>query len=578
MNDMKLIMENWRQYNAELLHEDKKRVKPPILLIDDNPDRVFSDPMEQVLFEHGMGERKFEDVALILERHIDTQYELILNEGLLDKVWAFAEKQWSGAPEYGTKMQKAYYLAKKALWVGVYKPVGVIIKLMNTGIQFVTKTVGGLIKKIGEDTAAYLESKEQQSKIVKVLMGVARKIRTVLAPLKRALEGIAKFAYGEKTRFPVFKGLILTVAAVAAMLALTCGSLFGGALAFAPLYAGRKFGIAFGLKGAKAGLAKAKTALAKKRDAAQAMAEQLLKEVVSEVEEIAAVSAEIWTVAKAFLVQALETTPDPEAISHFGSVAAQSVTDTGPILDSEAANVVVTYWDTNNVAMDNIFRALEDMDMAQYQPENLTPERWEELSEPIQKAIFHSVKMAKAHCESDPAACAGADLLAGDIRTVLHNVDVAHETVRASAQVAGEATEAVMSAGDQTQFTRIRDAWKAYSQGLPELSPEAASDLAKELGLDEKVPARLASAYASGDTAELATLGKYLGLADEDTWDMGAERLEKLLLGMGMEPGDAQALGSATGKAMLKKVDIELQEIVRQETEHFILMEEIRAF
>ena len=421
-------------------------------------------------------------------------------------------------------------------------------------------------------------------------MGVARKVRTVLKPLKKALEGIAKLAYGEKTRFPVFKGLVLSVAAVAAMLALTCGGLFGGALAFAPMYAGKKFGIVFGLKGAKAGLKKAKTALAKKRDAAQAMAEQLLKEAVSEVEEIMAVSGEVWQVAKAYLVQALETTPDPESIKHLGSVTGVTVDSTD--LGSDAATAYIQYWETSDTAMDSVFSALEHMDMSKWNEAKITPDQWEAMSEPVQKAIFYSVKMAKAHCETEPAACAGADVLAGDITAVFNTSKLSSEIVRGTTEIVRtvgeeasfEAGDVTMSAIDSTGINVVADKFLAIAQDLPQLSPEAARDLAKELGLDETVPGKFAQAIVRGDKKQILQLAKDFGFSPEeiggrpDRARLGARKLQKLLLGLGLEPGDARTLGTATADAMLQRTGVSIQEIVRQETEHFILMEEIRAF
>ena len=60
MKDMKLIMESWRTYT--------KANSTPTALLSGDSSRIFNDPVDQLLYEHAMGNKKTEEVVLIMEK------------------------------------------------------------------------------------------------------------------------------------------------------------------------------------------------------------------------------------------------------------------------------------------------------------------------------------------------------------------------------------------------------------------------------------------------------------------------------------------------------------------------------
>ena len=569
MKDMKLIMESWRTYT--------KANSTPTALLSGDSSRIFNDPVDQLLYEHAMGNKKTEEVVLIMEKYIDSQYNSILEEGIIDNI-----KKGAG------KVKEA---AKTQMFKFVYGTAGKLIRLINTVMKKIISPVQKLMNSIKEKASEYLKSKEQQSKLVKVLMSIARKVKQVISPIKSGMEKIGKIAYGKDSKFPAFKGCILAVSGAVALLALTCSGLFAGALAFAPFYAGKKIAFAAGMKGVKAGVGAAKASLAKKAAATAAMAENIISEVVTEVEEIANVSAEIWSVAKAFIVQAIQTDPDPTNIGHFSSVTASSV-DIGT---GEEALAGMTFWTQQDASMNSAFEALQQMSMDQFQPENITAEDFAMLSDEVRKTMGVAIKMAATHCESDPTACAGKDLLMKDIYMVFDTTKIASETVQASSSVVNTVTDLATGMADSvgTGTSAMLDTLDADSvEVVSQAAKDAASqiqldsakvaELAKEMGLDDpKKPIKYFKAFANGDPKQIASIAKDFGLENEKTKRMGAKKLYYMLSSMGLEDSSAKEITASIGKAMVKRAagaDSALQEVFNEQVvTHRMIMKEVQA-
>lgn len=562
MSDMKLIMEGWRQYS--------KSATMPVSLVTGDPQRIFSDPVDQLLYEHAMGSKKTEDVVLIVEKYIDTQYNAILEEGIIDNI-----KKGTG------KVKDA---AKTTLFKFVYGTAGKLIRLINTVMRKMISPIQKLMNNIKAKASEYLKSKEEQSKIVKVLMSVARKVKQVISPIKSGMGKIGKFAYGKSTRFPAFKGCILAVSGAVALLALTCSGLFAGALAFAPVYAGKKIAFAAGMKGVKAGVKAAKAAVAKKA----AVAEEIIREMVTEVEEIASVSAEVWSVAKAFIVQAVQTDPDPENISAFAKFAAQTTDDAV----GTGASASVSYWTAEDEAMDAAFNALQQMSMDQFQPENITAEDFAMLSEEVRKIMGVAIKMAAEHCENDPTACAGKDLLMDDVYMVFDTTKIATETVSVSSQAVSTVTDLATGAVDKsidaasglltvsdTETIEVVSQAAKDAASQIQLDPAKVAELAKEMGLDNpKKPIEYFRVITRGDKDQLAALARDFGLADEKTKRMGAKKLYKMLSGLGLEDSSAKEITTGVAQSMAKRVagaGSEVAKIVNEEISRALWHREI---
>ena len=492
MSDMKLIMENWRTYT--------KANSAPTALLSGDRNRIFNDPIDQLLYEHAMGKKKLEDVTLVLENYIDAQYKSIIEEGILDDI-----RKGAG------KVKEA---AKKQLYKFVYGTAGKAIRLINSVMNAIISPIRKLVDNIKARAAEYIKSKEEQSKIIQVLLAVSRKVKKVIAPIKAAMEKIGKLVYGKGTRHPAFKGCLLAVSCAAALLALTCGGLFAGVLAFAPAYAGKKLAFAAVARGAKAGLGAVKGAMANKAAAATALAEQIINEVASEVQEIAEVSAEVWAVAKAFVAQAIQMEPDPESISFIRNTVAQVATDGGETI-VDATEIIDLDQD-----LDEAFGVLNIMKMEQFSPENITAERYAMLSDEVKQVMGVAVKMATEHCKSDPTACAGKDILLQDIDQVLIDGAVGNETVNYLSSVVKDGVENLTqiatsdTAGESIKY--FSDAAKEAAKQI-KLDPNKVKELAQEMGLApdrEKVIGKVLEigVKTTRDPVALAQLGKELGM------------------------------------------------------------------
>ena len=326
------------------------------------------------------------------------------------------------------------------------------------------------------------------------------------------------------------------------------------------------------MKGVKAGVKAAKAAVAKKA----AVAEEIIREMVTEVEEIASVSAEVWSVAKAFIVQAVQTDPDPENISAFAKFAAQTTDDAV----GTGASASVTYW------------TAEDESMDQFQPENITAEDFAMLSEEVRKIMGVAIKMAAEHCENDPTACAGKDLLMDDVYMVFDTTKIATETVSVSSQAVSTVTDLATGAVDKsidaasglltvsdTETIEVVSQAAKDAASQIQLDPAKVAELAKEMGLDNpKKPIEYFRVITRGDEDQLAALAKDFGLADEDTKRMGAKKLYKMLSGLGLEDSSAKEITTGVAQSMAKRVagaGSEVAKIVNEEVSRALWHREI---
>ena len=533
MSDMKLIMENWRTYT--------KANSAPTALLSGDRNRIFNDPIDQLLYEHAMGKKKLEDVALVLENYIDAQYKSIIEEGILDDI-----RKGAG------KVKDA---AKTQLYKFVYGTAGMAIRLINSVMNGVISPIRKLVDNIKTRAAEYIKSKEEQSKIIQVLVAVAKKVKQVIAPLKTAMEKIGKLVYGKGTRHPAFKGCLLAVSCAAALLALTCGGLFAGVLAFAPAYAGKKLAFAAVARGAKAGLGAVKGAMANKAAAATALAEQIINEVASEVQEIAEVSAEVWAVAKAFVAQAIQLDPDPESVSFIRNTIADVA------IDGDETIVRATEIIDLDQDLDDAFGVLNIMRMEQFSPENITAEDYAMLSDEVKQVMGVAVKMATEHCKSDPTACAGKDILLQDIDRVLIDGAVGNETVNYLSSVVKDGVENLtriaMSDTSGESIKYFSDAAKEAAKQI-KLDPNKVKELAQEMGLApdrEKVIGKVLElgVQTDKDPVALAQLGKDLGMdISKKQLRQGVTDLTQIFRGLDIPEDNINDLVSSIAKAAIK--------------------------
>ena len=537
MSDMKLIMENWRAYS--------KANSAPTALLSGDRNRIFNDPIDQLLYEHAMGKKKIEDVTLVLENYIDAQYKSIIEEGILDDI-----RKGAG------KVKDA---AKTQLYKFVYGTAGMAIRLINSVMNGVISPIRKLVDNIKTRAAEYIKSKEEQSKIIQVLVAVAKKVKQVIAPLKAAMAKIGKFVYGKGTRHPAFKGCLLAVSCSAALLALTCGGLFAGALAFAPAYAGKKLAFAAASRGVKAGLRGMKGAIAQTAlDAAEEISEatkQIINEVASEVQEIAEVSAEVWAVAKAFVAQAIQLDPDPESVSFIRNTIADVA------IDGDETIVRATELIDLDQDLDDAFGVLNIMRMEQFSPENITAEDYAMLSDEVKQVMGVAVKMATEHCKSDPTACAGKDILLQDIDRVLIDGAVGNETVNYLSSVVKDGVENLtriaMSDTSGESIKYFSDAAKEAAKQI-KLDPNKVKELAQEMGLApdrEKVIGKVLElgVQTDKDPVALAQLGKDLGMdISKKQLRQGVTDLTQIFRGLDIPEDNINDLVSSIAKAAIK--------------------------
>lgn len=588
MNDMKLIMENWRAYS--------KANSAPIALLSGDRSRVFNDPIDQLLFEHAMGNKKTEEVGLILERHIDTEYENLLKEGIIDQI-----KKGAG---------KVRDFAKRKLFTFMYGTTAKIIKFISSVTMKIITPYRKLLADIKSRAAEYLKSKEEQSKIIKILMSIARKVRTALAPIKAGAAKIGKIVYGKNTSLPAFKGCMMAVCASTLVLAMTCTGVFTGALAFAPLYAGKRIAGAVAGRavrgavgaGAKAAVGAGKKYLARKAAAAKAMAEQIIKEVATDLSEFVGLSQDVVEVAKGFLVQLIQSKGDDAVSETWTSMVDVGMADPSGVAGHtqfQGTGVQAYYAkETQDKTLDALFNALNSFDQvasrtkdaagnivhaAAYReehPDDLFGAGWgyasADVTDPEARADFDSffegadetkkviilvMRAAKAHCEADPTACEGASHFENAMGEWHRTLDAGEATMNETSIVTksmeravsmtdpatGEVRRMTADAGMDTYHSmeKLTDYAKEAAAKLPQLTPEESAKLADELGLKAKTPSYVQNImfdkalYYQPDAEEkLGKLARQLGLDTRDK--VSHYRFKRLMRGMGLNKDNAE--------------------------------------
>lgn len=295
--------------------------------------------------------------------------------------------------------------------------------------------------------------------------------------------------------------------------------------------------------------------MANKAAAATALAEQVINEVVSEVQEIAEVSAEVWAVAKAFVAQAIQTEPDPESISFIRTTMTQVATDSGETI-VDATEIIDLDQD-----LDEAFGVLNLMRMDQFSPENITAERYAMLSDEVKEVMGVAVKMATEHCKSDPTACAGKDILLQDIDQVFTDAQVGNETINYIKSIVKDGVESLTQiATSDTSDASIKyfsDAAKEAAQQI-KLDPKKVKELAQEMGLApdrEKVIGKVlqVGVKTTRDPVALAQLGKELGMdMSKKQLRQGVTDLTQIFRGLDIPDDNINDLVSGIAKAAMK--------------------------
>ena len=437
MNDIKLIMENWRRYSdtVDSLKEIESKYQTPnsdtIYLIKEN--KVEEASFSLLLEKHEKNKISTDKLANIIQESINYEHQQLLNEGLLDwltKSWEEWKKE--KAPEELGKIAKLQWRARQALFWLVYGAAGKAAAFARSVLSKITKYVTNHLKSLLPHTKK-APPPEVATKLLNANMKAAKFVGNLL---KKVAQGLMKIVR-PVIKFlanPVVKGAFLVICLTVVLVSAIAPSALVAAPAFLVPFATRRVAV----KAVKKGVF--------------GLEEELLQEelpvFMTEISEFtaetyAAVDADTIGEAMRMLAEEIgDATVDTRVVSS----TAQFVEYT----EEGEKFVDLTSESWHAVSNDEIkaqMRALKQLqklgrlkEAGQMAEVSADLVEYEQITDNLVGSVLNK---AANHCQADPAACSGAKKFIKEIN-VLGN-----STIKSDTMAFRQSSREVIDGGDE---------------------------------------------------------------------------------------------------------------------------------
>ena len=487
MNNMDHIMESWRKYMTAVdtfekqysLHSDEYDT---VYLIKEN-NQIESTNMSLLVEQYEEGSINENRLSDILTESIEYEYQQLLNEGVLDTLKKVAGKVGGVVKP---ALAKAQFKARETLYKVIYGTASKILKFVTALSQKAMKYLLAYVKQASQFKDSPPKPKVAQKLIargVKVAKVVGSIFKKIASFMMKVIQPIGKFL-----GHPVVKNTILIGCVIITGVALAApGAIAGTSMAFLVPFATRKSGFEAG----KAALGVGKYDLNKKKiNEENEIAFGVSKEVFAMLDSLndqelgiamndiaeQIGSAKLDKSVDITTVQAVAVNPDGSEVVDFAEKAFVSYSDENLKSQFAALEMLKDAGRGGQSGLE-VFESAKDLEI------------WEKKAAAIVKS---SIAMAKDHCSSDPAACAGAEAFIDDIKianTAVVNsefIDVTEQSIKNAEFKLKELTADVTSTDQRFAVTRGGDAGEAayYKSGkdlppgyedVPQREPEVRS-------------------------------------------------------------------------------------------------------
>ena len=495
MNNMDHIMESWRKYMTavdtfEKQYSLRSGEYDTVYLIKEN-NQIESTNMSLLVEQYKEGSINENRLSDILIESIEYEYQQLLNEGVLDTLKKVAGKVGGVANK---ALAKAQFEARKVFFKVVYGTASKILRFVTALSQKAMKYLLAYVKQASQFKDKPPKPTVAQKLIargVKVAKAVGALFKKVASFMIKVIQPIANFL-----GHPVVKNTLLVGCVVIVGVALAApGAIAGTSMAFLVPFAGRKSGIeaikALGGAGQYDLDKDKKYNFGKdKVNEENEIAFGVTKEVFAMLDDLSSEelgiamndiaeqigSAKLDKAVDITTVQAVAVNPDGSEIVDFAEKAFVSYSDENLRSQFAALEMLKDAGRGGQSGLE-VFESAKDLEI------------WEKKAAVIVK---NSIAVAKDHCSSDPAACAGAEAFIDDIKianTAVVNsefVEVTEQSIKNAEFKLKELTADVTSSDQRFAVTRGGDAGEAayYKSGedlpagyeeVPDREPEVRS-------------------------------------------------------------------------------------------------------
>lgn len=444
---MNHIMESWRKYTQVANTFEEKysltsQEYDTVYILKEGKS-VENTSMSLLVEQYEEGSIDEDKLSAILLESIEYEHQQLLNEGVLDSLKTVVGKVGGVVKP---ALAKAQFKARQVLYKVIYGTASKILKFVSSLGQKALNYLGSYAKQVSQ-----FNGKPPKPKVAQKLLAKGVKIAKVVGSIfKKIVSFMLKVIkpIGSFLGHPVVKNTILIGCVLLAGVSLIApGVVAGTSMAFLIPFATRRTGLETG----KAALGVGKYDLNKVNEETQiafgvtAEIQEMLdglsqQEVGIAMNDIAEQigSAKLDKSVELTTVQSVVTNPDGSEVVDVAGKAWVEYSDQNLKSQFAALDMLKDAGEEGQPLI--IFESAKDL------------EKWQARTEVILK---NSIKMAKDHCSSDPAACAGAEDFIEDINianttTVNSELLDYNKTIVEDAKVAfSEQTTAQQTTTDQ---------------------------------------------------------------------------------------------------------------------------------
>jgi len=427
-NSMTLIMENWRKFAEETQKTfpcgDPGELK--LFLFENNSPTPTSEVRIDSLIEDCENKRiNEEQLFTYLDESFKYEHQELIEEGFIDILKAPAKSETAVKAKFKIKQKLANFVARI---------FGAIVKSIQFLVNLLRKAEKSLLSTVGEAKGG----KINQNAIVKIYESTVSKVggavNQIAGLAKRIVVGILKVF-----NYPLFKAAVVVACVGILIVSFFTTTLFVGALAAAPLWAGRRLGFKGAMAFWKSIPNVESAAVAENLDlSGNKGTPQLITEVTEEV------------LSQALAILASDIPEGTEEVVTIVSHGEESIDNVAGVSDS----IDFTWMHYADEELSIQLNAIEKIQMELDPTRNPHLDFDEimtysgEIRDQTLKTLQTALRIAEKTCAADPAICEASTILAEEFEMINHTRLF---------------DESVMAAKELMINGETQDAWEVYA-------------------------------------------------------------------------------------------------------------------